>query len=164
MNKAFTLIELLVVVLIIGVLTSIALPQYNKAILRARGAEALTMMRSVIPAIEEYMLANDAFPPSWDVLTVSGNKLSKYAADNDTLTAGNYRYILVNGRLDVDPIADGKPGPKFIWQSPYATWAKDDLPQRTILCYHDAVDDEFGQSVCKTYGSTVLKNRFIEVK
>ena len=59
MKKGFTLIELLVVVLIIGVLSSVALPQYQKAVERARATEAVMDMGILAQAVERYVLEND---------------------------------------------------------------------------------------------------------
>ncbi len=57
-SRAFTLIELLVVVLIIGILASIALPQYTKAVEKSRTVEAQLISSSVSQAVDEYLLAN----------------------------------------------------------------------------------------------------------
>lgn len=43
-RKGFTLIELMVVVAIVGLLAAIAIPQYQKYVLRTRQAEAYTML------------------------------------------------------------------------------------------------------------------------
>ncbi len=59
MKKGFTLIELLVVVLIIGILSAVAMPQYTKAVKKSRMAGVVSKLRTVLQAGEAYMLAND---------------------------------------------------------------------------------------------------------
>lgn len=57
----FTLIELLVVVLIIGILSAVALPQYTKAVAKSRVAAVIPLVKSVGTAREVYFMANGSF-------------------------------------------------------------------------------------------------------
>lgn len=57
--RGFTLIELLVVVLIIGILASVAMPQYTKAVEKSRAAGVIQKVKSLQNAVDMYLLAND---------------------------------------------------------------------------------------------------------
>ena len=60
MKKAFTLIELLVVVMIIGILSAVALPQYTKAVNKSRYAGLMPLAKSVKQAEEAVYMGNAA--------------------------------------------------------------------------------------------------------
>ena len=63
MNKnGFTLIEVLTVVIIIGILTSIALPMYTRAIERSRATEAMTNVKAMNDSIYAYYADKESCP------------------------------------------------------------------------------------------------------
>ena len=66
----FTLIELLVVVLVIGILASVALPQYQKAVEKSRIAEALTLVRSIVQANQAHYMATGEYTKHLDELDI----------------------------------------------------------------------------------------------
>jgi len=73
-KKAFTLIELLVVVLIIGILSAVALPQYNRAVDRSRITPYIGLAQEIIKAEKIYFMANGRYTPRLDLLDMDVTK------------------------------------------------------------------------------------------
>ena len=103
-KKAFTLLELLVVVLIIGILTGIALPQYKKAVLRSKFAAIKDKTRAIYNAEQRYYLINNTYTTNWNNLDITNissncniNSPSNYIFCNLTDKKGNIlsQYIIM---------------------------------------------------------------------
>ena len=114
MQKAFTLIELLVVVLIIGILSAIALPQYTMAVEKARAAEGFVLTRAIADANTVYYLENGVYGDYTDLSidipgeprtlsdTVHGINTPYFSCRTRTIT-DNAQYLgLCNRRIDDD--------------------------------------------------------------
>jgi len=69
MKRGFTLIELLVVVLIIGILSSVALPQYTKAVNKAKVTEVWSLGKAFFDAQNVYVIENGGVSDDLDDLS-----------------------------------------------------------------------------------------------
>ena len=109
--KGFTLLELLVVVLIIGILAAIALPQYKKAVEKARMTEAIIMVEKIAEAQERYYLVHDDYTRDINDLDldipgenikycgVIPGKLGKYFLSTASNCVGNQNSIALVSRI-----------------------------------------------------------------
>ena len=98
------MIELLVVVLIIGILSAVALPQYEKAVEKARAAEAFVTLKSLADASSVWYLANGSYTDiAQDKLDVQTEPDTK----NFTFTVGGGAVYAPN---HMDLIAQSKKG------------------------------------------------------
>ena len=164
-KKGFTLLELLVVVLIIGILASIALPQYQMAVTKAKVASILPLMRRWKDALQEYKLqhgdydAPDAsylgvnWPSDWKKFGTNNLCGNSKICSNDYWFACGYTE---EGQVYCSTTKNGEFSINIYQSDSYFEDARD-----KITCNSD--DGGEGVKVCKAIGSKVIYEDDFEV-
>ncbi len=101
-SQGFTLIELLVVVLIIGVLATVALPQYRVAVARSHLGAIQSTVASLKQAEEAYFLYYGEYTQSTEDLDVDLPQCPKDAMWHDVAVCGSWMIDPVNGSAGND--------------------------------------------------------------
>ena len=96
-KSGFTLIELLIVVLIVGILASAALPQYTRAVEKARAAEAKQVLADIFNAKKMYELSMRGEPSTFADLDVKFFGGDGNLATGASFSSKNFTYTLSSG-------------------------------------------------------------------
>lgn len=142
-KTGFTLIELLTVVMILGILTAIALPQYRQATERANAANALINVRSLFDAAKRYYSSRSYWPTS-----LTGLDVTLMLNPGSTNQSGEFEYTFdaANRTVTATRIIGNTAGNSYSLTAAYSSGGKRDV----FTCTYVAAKY---QKLCENMGS-----------
>lgn len=142
-NRGFTLIELLTVVVILGILTSMALPQYRKSIQRASAANALINLKTIFDSAKRYKSSYSSWPTSFRGLDV---ELLDVSSDG---IMGDFQYSFSSsngGQVSACRLVGSSADSSYCLRADYRKNGQRDV-------YTCAYTDNKYQSLCESMGT-----------
>ena len=152
-GNGFTLIELLVVVLIIGILASVALPQYQVAVAKSKFTKLIPTVKAMKDGMEMYYMANGGYPPDYDGTTDVGFAVE--VAPECSGHDGTSWIICPNG-IYFDRMDGGQltvVGMDTNIKLAYLMWLDNSAHPGEIRC---VANGDIANKVCKSMGGTVV--------
>ena len=144
MKRGFTLVELLVVVLIIGILSSVALPKYQAAVDKARYTELFILGKAIAQAEELYYLENGKYTQDLEELSV---ELSGYTKNEET---GHWvkdkKYVAIGNYSEAVILSDGSTSASLVLFFQKALYNPGERQCRS------PESEERGKRICKSLG------------
>lgn len=105
-ERGFTLIELLVVLTVIGILASIAVPNYQRSVIKAREAVLMEDLYQIRRAIDAYYVDQGKYPESLEAL-VEAKYLRGIPIDPITNVSDSWEIVAPTPRADGGELAEG---------------------------------------------------------
>ena len=128
LRRGFTLIEMMIVMTIISILVSIAVPMYQKAILRSKESLLRNNLFTLRNMIDEYTIDKQKAPQALDDL-VSEGYLRSVPVDPMTGSSSTWKLIMEEATASVNQtepgifdVRSGSDATSPLDNTPYADW------------------------------------------